>query len=212
MNGWRSSPANHRPRSCVLLGEASIHLAQPKEVWNHMKRAWIALAAVAALVVPLTAVASVSQTDTKNAAQFCKGLRADMGVAAFKQAYGTNHNKSNALGKCVSKNARVEDQNHSDAVKQCKAESNANQSAFIAKYGPGTHGNSAFGKCVSQKQDQADQQNHDAIVNAAKQCRDERAKDPAAFKDKYGTNANKRNAFGKCVSKLAREGNQNGNS
>ena len=34
----------------------------------------------------------------------------------------------------------------------------------------------------------------------------------AAFKDKYGTNANKRNAFGKCVSKLAREGNQNGSS
>ena len=177
-----------------------------------MKRAWIAFVALAALTVPLTAVASVSQTDTKNAAQFCKGLRAGMGVVAFKQTYGTNHNKSNALGKCVSKNAKVEDQNHSDAVKQCKAESNANQSAFIAKYGPGTHGNSAFGKCVSQKQDQADQQNHDAIVNAAKQCRDERAKDPAAFRDKYGTNANKRNAFGKCVSKLAREGNQNGNS
>ena len=31
-------------------------------------------------------------------------------------------------------------------------------------------------------------------------CKAEAAKDPAAFADKYGTNANKKNAFGKCVS------------
>src|SRR3954447_23278593 len=38
----------------------------------------------------------------------------------------------------------------------------------------------------------------------AQQCRAERAKDPQAFKDKYGTNKNKSNAFGKCVSQKAR--------
>ena len=42
-----------------------------------------------------------------------------------------------------------------------------------------------------------DQVAHD---NAAKQCKAEQAQDPAAFKQKYGTNKNKKNAFGKCVS------------
>jgi hypothetical protein len=36
--------------------------------------------------------------------------------------------------------------------------------------------------------------------NAAKSCKAERALGETAFKAKYGTNANKANAFGKCVS------------
>jgi hypothetical protein len=168
-----------------------------------MRKIWIIAVALAALAIPLTATASVSQTDYKNAAKFCKALRADMGVTPFKQAYGTNSNRSNAYGKCVSKYARVEHANHSDAVKACKTEQAADEAAFAAKYGTNKHGTNAFGKCVSQKQDKAEQSDHDAIVTATKQCRDERAKDPAAFRDKYGTNHNKRNAFGKCVSKLA---------
>lgn len=36
--------------------------------------------------------------------------------------------------------------------------------------------------------------------NAAKECRAEREADPAAFEETYGANANRRNAFGKCVS------------
>jgi hypothetical protein len=177
-----------------------------------MKRTWIALTAVLALAVPLAATASVSQTDVKNAAKFCKALRADMpgGATAFKLAYGTNHNHSNAFGKCVSKYAKVEDQNHSNAAKQCKAERDANEADFVAKYGTNKNGTNAFGKCVSQKEDQAEEQDHDAIVNAAKQCRAERAKDPGAFRDNYGTNHNKSNAFGKCVSKLAREHDSQG--
>jgi hypothetical protein len=170
-----------------------------------MKRALTLLAAVAALAVPLSATASVSQTDFKNAAKFCKALRAEMGTELFKQAYGTNKHKRNAYGKCVSKYARASHENHSNAVKQCKTEQNANESAFVAKYGTNKKGTNAFGKCVSQKEDQAEAADHDAVVSAAKQCRDERAKDPSAFREKYGTNHNKRNAFGKCVSKLARE-------
>ena len=50
-----------------------------------------------------------------------------------------------------------------------------------------------------------------AELNAAKQCKAWRA-DPAfaaghggkSFADFYGTNANKKNAFGKCVSKLTK--------
>jgi hypothetical protein len=43
------------------------------------------------------------------------------------------------------------------------------------------------------------------LKNAAKQCKAERAADAAAFAQKYGTNKNGRNAYGKCVSAKARE-------
>jgi|KBSMisStandDraft_5_1062788.scaffolds.fasta_scaffold286055_2 hypothetical protein len=39
--------------------------------------------------------------------QACKKLRADMGVEAFRAAYGTNRNQANAFGKCVSSMARM---------------------------------------------------------------------------------------------------------
>ena len=44
-----------------------------------------------------------------------------------------------------------------------------------------------------------------ADKNAAKKCKAERAANPEAFKTTYGTNANKANAFGKCVSKLSKK-------
>jgi hypothetical protein len=53
---------------------------------------------------------------------------------------------------------------------------------------------------VSQKAKAAEAARVAATTNAAKACADERKADPAAFKAKYGTNANKSNAFGKCVS------------
>jgi opacity protein-like surface antigen len=176
-----------------------------------MRRAWMTLLAVAALAVPVSAAAVVSPNDSKNAAQFCKALRTDMGTTAFKQAYGTNKNRSNAFGKCVSKSVSTLDQNQSQAVRDCKTERDADPAAFAVKYGTNKNGKNAFGKCVSQNKDQATSQDHNAIVSASKQCRSERAQDPAAFREKYGTNHNKRNAFGKCVSKHAKEiqqGNQ----
>src|SRR3712207_8914613 len=44
--------------------------------------------------------------------------------------------------------------------------------------------------------------------NAAQECRAERQADPSAFAEKYGTNRNKRNAFGKCVSSKAQEADE----
>ena len=46
-------------------------------------------------------------TSGMNPAQACKKLRADMGVEAFRMAYGENDNGKNAFGKCVSKMARM---------------------------------------------------------------------------------------------------------
>ena len=50
--------------------------------------------------------------------------------------------------------------------------------------------------------------NQAAAPAAVKACRAERGtttESMAAFADKYGTNKNKRNAFGKCVSKAAKQ-------
>ena len=45
----------------------------------------------------------------------------------------------------------------------------------------------------------------EAHSDAVKNCKAERTAHAAAFATKYGTNENKRNAFGKCVSKTVRE-------
>ena len=135
-----------------------------------------------------------------------------MGAKTFAATYGTNKNGRNAFGKCVSHRTR---QNQSDqanaqsnASKQCRAERQADPAAFKAKYGTNKNGHNAFGKCVSatarQDADSQEAQQTQAESNAAKQCRTEQRSDPAAFKSKYGTNHNGRNAFGKCVSSKAK--------
>jgi hypothetical protein len=173
----------------------------PDQGGTRVKRAWIVCVALTALAIPAVSPAAVSQTDFKNAAKFCKALRAEMGVTTFKQTFGTNKKKSNAYGKCVSKHAKTMDAVHSDAVKKCKAERDADAAAFAAKYGTNKNGKNALGKCVSQTQRELKTAAANEIENAAKQCKAERTADASAFAAKYGTNANKRNAFGKCVSK-----------
>jgi hypothetical protein len=126
--------------------------------------------------------------------------------------YGTNKTKRNAFGKCVAKRSHATTEAAKDArqnaSKQCSAEEAADAAAFTAKYGTGKHGANAHGKCVSQKAKAktADAVDHavKADVNAAKACKAERKADPAAFAAKYGTSKNKRNAFGRCVSKQAK--------
>jgi hypothetical protein len=57
-----------------------------------------------------------------------------------------------------------------------------------------------FGACVSAHNNQQDAN----AVNAAKTCKAEGASIGVdAFATKYGTNKNKKNAFGKCVAKIA---------
>ena len=99
-----------------------------------------------------------------------------------------------------------------NAAKLCKAErgtTSASREAFANKYGTNGNKRNAFGKCVSQKAKQREQEDADeATADAAKACRAERGTTSATreeFADKYGTNANKRNAFGKCVSQKAKQ-------
>jgi len=164
------------------------------------KLVFICLTAV--LVIPAWAVAGTPPrpSDRAAAAKQCSTERNAMGAAAFKLLYGTNANRSNAFGKCVSKLAKQNARNRSNAVSQCRTEQQADPAAFAAKYGKGKKHANAFGNCVSQAAKAAATQQQQATVNAAKDCMTERKADPAAFKTKYGTNANKSNAFGKCVS------------
>ena len=100
-------------------------------------------------------------------------------------------------------------------AKACKAERTAmGFDAFAKKYGTNHNLRNAFGKCVSGKSKQNDETEKDekdedekaekdehGSSKAVKQCRKERADMGAeTFSKKYGTNHNKANAFGKCVS------------
>ena len=176
-----------------------------------------------ALAVPATAAAEEpSQANFKNAAKYCKALKAASGDANFKAMFG---GKSNAYGKCVSKAARrdakQEDTAKANASKQCKTEEAADPAAFATKYGTG-NGKNAHGKCVSQKakanKTEADKQEKQD-VSSAEECRTEQKSNPDEFKaahggktfaEFYGTNANKKNAFGKCVSTKSKAKNQDG--
>jgi hypothetical protein len=65
-----------------------------------------------------------------------------------------------------------------------------------------------FRACVRAKAAEEAKEEQAARRNAAKDCRAERAEDPEAFAETYGTGPRKRNAFGKCVSEHARENEQ----
>jgi hypothetical protein len=177
-----------------------------------MKTYKFTIAALGTLAFAVPAIADDATTTTPTAQQQCRTERTAMGKEAFAQLYGTNKNRKNAFGKCVSKRAKATDEAGTEAkqnaAQECKTERTADPAAFSEKYGTGKHGANAYGKCVSQKAkaDKAETVSDEvkADVSAAKSCKTERKADPEAFAAKYGTNGNKRNAFGKCVSKTAK--------
>ena len=93
---------------------------------------------------------------------------------------------------------------HSDkeaAKAECKAErgkTSATREAFGTKY-------RSFAACVRETAAEEEAEKKAARRNAARECKDERSEDPAAFRGTYGTNKNGKNAFGKCVSAKAKE-------
>jgi hypothetical protein len=138
----------------------------------------------------------------KSAAQLCQEQKKAMGDAAFKALYGTNASKSNAMGKCVSKQTAKSAENKQNAAKACADERETlGEQPFKDKYGKNDSKANAFGKCVSMTAQAETAAEQAATIKAAKTCKTERkTMGDAAFKAKYGGKAN---AFGKCVSKLA---------
>ena len=59
-------------------------------------------------LVPTAFAADPMPADFKNAAKYCKAVRESKGVEAFQSLYGTNPNKKNAFGKCVSQDRERE--------------------------------------------------------------------------------------------------------
>jgi hypothetical protein len=86
------------------------------------------------------------------------------------------------------------------ALRACRAE--RRDPNFAAE-----HGGKTFAEFYGERPMRACRRAKGVIVrNAAQACRTERRADPAAFRQKYGTNPSRRNAFGKCVSQKARAG------
>ena len=171
-----------------------------------MKLKTIIVAVAVAAVLPVAAQADpATAADKANGARSCNALKASMGAAAFASTYAT-------FGKCVSAWTRAEHQNRHEASAACKAEqADAGFAAahdgktFDQYYGVGKKGANALSRCTQLKFKAASSAERLATVRAAKQCKAERSSIGAeAFKAKYGVGATKANAFGKCVSKLAR--------
>jgi hypothetical protein len=175
-----------------------------------MKLRILTIGLVATVLLPAAAFADgVTASDKANGARACKALRISLGEATFNSTYGTNADKSNAFGQCVSKWTRGEHQNRLEAITACKAEqadtgfaAAHGDKTFAQFYGTAKNGANALQRCVQSKRQAASSVDQQATVNAARACKAERKElGTTAFLAKYGTKAN---AFGKCVSTLAR--------
>ena len=177
------------------------------------------LAAPTALAVPPAGQGPGGPSATPSASQLCKQQRNFIGMSAFRALYAPTGTPKAAMDACLTKYVQVTSAAGKNAAKVCKAEqadpnfaTSHGGKTFADHYGTNANKKNAFGKCVSSKTSAAVDAQQDATLNAAKKCKAERADANFAashggksFADHYGTNANKRNAFGKCVSKLAKE-------
>jgi hypothetical protein len=123
-----------------------------------------------------------------------------MGTTTFKATYAAG-SASGATKACLGKRDGGIEIALENAAKACKAERAADPAAFTTKYGTNKNGKNAYGKCGSAKARAVTEQQTTARVNAAKACKKLKAEHKADFESTYGTT---NNAFGKCVSKMAK--------
>jgi hypothetical protein len=112
-----------------------------------MKRMLLVSALVGAILVPTALAADPVPADYKNAAKYCKAVREAKRVDAFQTQYGTNKNKKNAYGKCVSATAKANAGKREDSEEQnaataaCKKQQSENATKFAQDF-------KNFGQCV----------------------------------------------------------------
>ena len=113
------------------------------------------MALVVAIAAPAALAADPVPSDYKNAAKYCKAVRDAKGVEGFQTAYGTNKNKKNAFGNCVSQTAKAKAAKREDAKKddddddaaeskvaaECKKQQKADAAKFAKDF-------KNFGQCV----------------------------------------------------------------
>ena len=124
-----------------------------------MKRMLMVCVLVGAILVPAALAADPVPADYKNAAKYCQALRAAKGVEAFRTQFGTNGNKMNAFGKCVSATNRAkakdddekadedeksEDPAETTAAAACKKQKAENPAKFAQAY-------KNVGRCVKAR-------------------------------------------------------------
>jgi hypothetical protein len=170
----------------------------------------LTLAALLCVVVPTAVAAQPTAQDPS--AKACKAQRNAIGMSAFRLLYPPAASPRAAMDACLSQQAQLVTTETKNAAKACKAERGTtpeSKAAFDANYGTNDNKKNAFGKCVSSKATEEVADAQQEILNAAKACKAERGTTPesrAAFAADHGTNANKKNAFGKCVSKAVKAG------
>ena len=131
------------------------------------------------------------------AAIFCLAAPAALAVPPAGQGQGQGQGQADTLSATPTASQLCKQQRRSMGM-----------STFRATYAPTGSPKAAMNACLAQQV----QVTTTAAKNAAKACKAEQV-DPnfatahggKSFADHYGTNANKKNAFGKCVSKLAKE-------
>jgi hypothetical protein len=161
--------------------------------------AGLGLMAVVALCAGTAFAANDKPKPNQVASQICAAEKhADK--AAFKATYGKN-----AMRNCKRLHRDEAEDVIKNASQACRAEEEADPEGFAETYGTNNNLSNAFGKCVSSKAKAKAAEAAEEFKNAAKECRAERDGDPEGFADTYGTNDNRRNAFGKCVSTKVKE-------
>jgi hypothetical protein len=113
---------------------------------------------VAAVATPAAFAADPTPADFKNAAKYCKAVRESKGVEGFATQYGTNKNKKNAYGKCVSSTAKkkaelredaAEDAAEAKASAACKKQRSDDAAKFAQSY-------KNLGQCVKAQKGSTD--------------------------------------------------------
>ena len=181
------------------------------------------LAVPAALAVPPAGKGQgqdqSGQSAAPSASELCKQQRRTIGMSAFRALYAPTGSPKAALDACLTKQGQVASTAAKNAAKACKAEqadpnfaTGHSGTSYAEWYGKNENDKNAFGKCVSMKAQDTAAASEAATTNAAKKCKAERAATNFAaghsgksFAEWYGKNSNLKNAFGKCVSKYAKE-------
>jgi hypothetical protein len=131
------------------LAKAACKTEKHKMGTKLFKRTYAAKSTAKATAACVAKSVPTAEEETKNAAQACKAER-DADPDAFTKTYGTNKNKKNAYGKCVS--AKAQEATHdtaeerANAAQTCKALRRDDADKFDESYGTKKN---AFGKCVS---------------------------------------------------------------
>ena len=162
--------------------------------------------------------APIEQQVTESAQVTCTAQQANPNFAAthggetFDQYYGNGKQEKNPFANCVSivakANRQAEQQGRMNPARTCRAfRTQLGVALFNQSFGKNRNDRNAFGKCVSATaRVQAHNEVSGSTACATQQSDPNFAGDHGGqtFYQYYGTNADRSNAFGMCVSSTAR--------